>query len=292
MRAASSTRPQVVSSPRRTWTESSRSRPDRGRQQLLQRLLGQVASPRPRWRGPGAGAGSFAAALERLQHRGHQAARERRGQAVDGLLLAVEEGGGVGADVVLVAERRRRRWTRSAPSLPDLRVAHARGQGDGVAAGLGLRRRPPSRPLKPDRAARRSAGARPRRGRRRRCAPGRRRSGRACSSSSITFCVIFWSRPGLPVASLKRGTPILLMVGSTTVPASDQRVAAAGETASDQPSSRRAGRPLHFTTTLTRRPGTTTIFTISLPAHVLGHLRLGQGAPRASSSSSRLARPR
>jgi hypothetical protein len=38
------------------------------------------------------------------------------------------------------------------------------------------------------------------------------------SSSSTTFCVIFWSRPGLPVESLKRGTAIFLMVGSTTVP--------------------------------------------------------------------------
>ena len=34
----------------------------------------------------------------------------------------------------------------------------------------------------------------------------------------MTFWVIFWSRPALAVASLKGGTPIFLMEGSTTVP--------------------------------------------------------------------------
>ena len=46
----------------------------------------------------------------------------------------------------------------------------------------------------------------------------RSRRTRADTWNSSGICVIFWSSPGLPVASLKVGTPILLMDGSLTVP--------------------------------------------------------------------------
>jgi hypothetical protein len=34
----------------------------------------------------------------------------------------------------------------------------------------------------------------------------------------MTFWVTFWSSPGFALASLKSGTPMRLIVGSTTVP--------------------------------------------------------------------------
>src|SRR5437870_4180960 len=94
---------------------------------------GRNPRPPPRGSPPAPRAGP---PLEGLEHRGHEVAREGDGQAVQGLILAVEEGRGVGPDVVLVAEGE----GVAGPDgllLPDRAVLHARGEGYGVAGGLG-----------------------------------------------------------------------------------------------------------------------------------------------------------